>query len=79
VLGYRRGVFINLTGFSDRELLSLVAKVHYDPYLIWLRRRGHYRLYLKTLLVRLFAVNLRQILPESVFAGLRTVYHRRGV
>ncbi len=76
VLGYRRGLFINFTKFSDRELLSLVARVHYDPYLSWLRRRGHVLLYLKTLIVRIFAVNLRRVIPEGMFAGLRTIYHR---
>jgi len=78
VLGYRRGLFINFTKFSDRELLSLVAKVHYDPYLSWLKRRGHFLLYLKTMLVRIFAVNLRQVIPGGIFAGIRMIYHRSG-
>jgi len=78
IMGYRRGLFVNFTNFSDRELLSLVAKVHYDPYLHWLRKRGHILPYLKTLAVRFATVNLRRYIPEGAFSALRAVYHRSG-
>lgn len=75
VLGYERGRFINFTQLSDRELLSLVSRVHYDPYLSWLRRRGLYNTYLKVLCIQFVTVHMRRILSKRIFDLLKKFYH----
>jgi len=76
VLSYKRARFFNFTQFSDRELLSLVSKVAVDPYLSWLRRRGHYHLYLKMLFVKFFTVYMRRLLPKHTMELMKKIYKR---
>lgn len=76
VLSYKTGRFINFTQFSDRELLVLVSKAYYDPYLSWLKRRGQYRMYLNVLFKKLLVIYIKPLLSEHTFELLKKVYDR---
>jgi len=76
ILGYKRGRFINFTKLSDSELLKLVAKVKFDPFLYWLKSKRKYLRYFKFLLIKLFMMHVRPLLSEKTYDFLKKSYKK---
>lgn len=76
ILGYKRGRFVNFTPYSDAKLLRLVAKVRYDTYLHWLKKRKRYAPYIKTLFKKFLYINIKSNIPLKVFDSLKNIYKK---
>lgn len=74
ILGYKRGLFVNFTRYSDKKALSLVSRVRCDVRLHWLKKRKRYVSYARCYIEKVFTVYLRLILPVPIYDFIRKPY-----
>lgn len=72
ILGYKSGLFVNFTRYSNWKVLRLFAKVRYGVEFHWLKKRRKYGLCIKCFLEKLFFMYIKPTLPERIYVLLRT-------
>lgn len=76
VLGYKRGLFVNFTKYSDKKVSTFVSKVSYDVRLTWLKNRKMYGLYIKCAMERVLLVYIKLIVPQAIYSVAKKAYHK---